>query len=206
MYTSRYFVDFTNQYFVSLVFSYWTSSLDLLQSLLTQNNIPSLRIDGRVSYEQRLRALETFRNDPDVSVLLMSIQTGSVGFVHTLLFSGIVANQEHRLNIAIANRVHIIEPQWNPSVEEQAIGRALRMGQTRTVTVIRYSMNKTVEEVRGLYQALDLRSAHRTNLPSQNIRNMQRRKRNLAKFTLDGADGDCGTLEVGTQTRQSLIC
>jgi hypothetical protein len=91
-------------------------------------------------------------------------------------------------------------------VEEQAIGRALRMGQTRTVTVIRYSMNKTVEEVRDLHQTLDLRSAHRTNLPSQNIRNMQRRKRNLAKFTLDGADGDSGTLEVGIWTQKSLIC
>lgn len=48
----------------------------------------------------------------------------------------------------MANRVHIIEPQWNPSVEEQAIGRALRMGQTRSVTIIRYSMKDTVEQVR----------------------------------------------------------
>jgi hypothetical protein len=194
---------------VSLVFSYWTSTLDLLQSLLTLNNIPSLRIDGRVSYAQRLRALETFRNDPQMSVLLMSIQTGSVGFVPTLQLlerSSFGANLEQRLNLAIANRVHIIEPQWNPSVEEQAIARALRMGQTRTVTVIRYSMKKTVEEVCNLHQAPALRSAHRTNLSSQNIQNMQRRKRNLAKFTLDGADGDSGTLGVGTLPRQPLIC
>jgi len=71
------------------------------------------------------------------------------------------------------------------------------MGQTRTVTVIRYSMNKTVEEVRDLHQTLDVRSAPRTNFISQNIRNMQRRKRNLAKFTLDGAEGESKTLEVG---------
>ncbi|KAG4435757.1 hypothetical protein IFR05_008771 [Cadophora sp. M221] len=141
----------------SLVFSYWTLTLDLLEGLLAQNNIRSVRIDGRVSYEQRLAALESFRNDPEVSVLLMSIQTGSVG-----------------LNLAVANRVHIIEPQWNPSVEEQAIARALRMGQTRTVTVIRYSMQATIE---------------------QNIQNMQRRKRSLAKFTLDGANSDSGSLE-----------
>ncbi|KAH7330240.1 SNF2 family N-terminal domain-containing protein [Rhexocercosporidium sp. MPI-PUGE-AT-0058] len=141
----------------SLVFSYWTLTLDLLETLLARNNIRSVRIDGRVGYEQRLAALESFRNDPEVSVLLMSIQTGSVG-----------------LNLALANRVHIIEPQWNPSVEEQAIARALRMGQTRTVTVIRYSMQATIE---------------------QNIQNMQRRKRSLAKFTLDGANSDSGSLE-----------
>ncbi len=56
------------------------------------------------------------------------------------------ADWEQRLNLAVANRVHIIEPQWNPSVEEQAIARALRMGQTRAVTVIRYSIKATVEE------------------------------------------------------------
>ena len=43
--------------------------------------------------------------------------------------------------------MHIIEPQWNPSVEAQAIARALRMGQTREVTVVRYVVEKTVEQV-----------------------------------------------------------
>ncbi len=44
--------------------------------------------------------------------------------------------------------MHIVEPQWNPSVEEQAVARALRMGQTREVTIVRYVMEKTVERVR----------------------------------------------------------
>jgi SNF2 family DNA or RNA helicase len=48
----------------------------------------------------------------------------------------------------VATQVHIIEPQWNPSVEEQAIARALRMGQTKSVKVFRYIMKNTVEEVR----------------------------------------------------------
>ena len=51
------------------------------------------------------------------------------------------------LNLTVANYVHIIEPQWNPSVEEQAIARAVRMGQTRTVTIIRYIVRNSVEEV-----------------------------------------------------------
>ena len=43
--------------------------------------------------------------------------------------------------------VHIVEPQWNPSIEAQAIGRALRMGQTRPVTVFKYITENSVEKV-----------------------------------------------------------
>lgn len=50
-------------------------------------------------------------------------------------------------NLSVANRVHIVEPQWNPAVESQAIARILRLGQTRAVTVVRYIMNKSVEQV-----------------------------------------------------------
>jgi SWI/SNF-related matrix-associated actin-dependent regulator of chromatin subfamily A3 len=53
----------------------------------------------------------------------------------------------YRLNLTVATRVHIQEPQWNPSVEKQAIGRVLRLGQNNQITIIRYIMNGTVEEV-----------------------------------------------------------
>ncbi|KAF2190710.1 hypothetical protein K469DRAFT_697943 [Zopfia rhizophila CBS 207.26] len=114
----------------SLVFSYWTSTLDLLEGLLQQRNIRFLRIDGRVTYNERLRILALFSENPDIAVLLMSIETGSVG-----------------LNLTVANYVHLVEPQWNPSVEEQAIARAVRIGQTGPVTVTRYIVKRTVEEV-----------------------------------------------------------
>lgn len=52
-----------------------------------------------------------------------------------------------RLNLSSANRIHIVEPQWNPTVEEQAIGRALRLGQKREVTIIRYVMDDSIEQV-----------------------------------------------------------
>lgn len=52
-----------------------------------------------------------------------------------------------RLTLTAADRVHIVEPQWNPSVEQQAIGRALRIGQTRKVTIVKYIVQDTVEEV-----------------------------------------------------------
>jgi hypothetical protein len=50
-------------------------------------------------------------------------------------------------NLSIASRIYLLEPQWNPSVESQAIGRIFRLGQERPVTVIRYIMDKTIEEV-----------------------------------------------------------
>lgn len=53
-----------------------------------------------------------------------------------------------RLNLATANRVFIVEPQWNPSVENQAVARALRLGQKQTVLVTRYVVEQTVEQVR----------------------------------------------------------
>jgi SWI/SNF-related matrix-associated actin-dependent regulator of chromatin subfamily A3 len=52
-----------------------------------------------------------------------------------------------RLNLSIANRIHILEPQWNPAVESQAIGRVLRLGQEKEVTIVRYITRNTVEEV-----------------------------------------------------------
>ena len=53
----------------------------------------------------------------------------------------------HRLNLTIASCVYILEPQWNPMVEYQAIARVLRLGQTRKVRVVRYIMKDTVEGV-----------------------------------------------------------
>jgi SWI/SNF-related matrix-associated actin-dependent regulator of chromatin subfamily A3 len=52
-------------------------------------------------------------------------------------------------NLSVASRVHILEPQWNPYVEDQAIGRVFRMGQTNHVCVVRYVMETSVEEVRS---------------------------------------------------------
>ncbi|KAI0549689.1 SNF2 family N-terminal domain-containing protein [Xylaria curta] len=131
----------------SIVFSYWTSTLDLISQLLGQAKVAYRQVDGRTSYAERSKALKTFREDPGVVVLLMSIGTGAMG-----------------LNLTAANKVHIVEPQWNPSVEEQAIARALRMGQTQEVTIIRYVVENTVE---------------------QNIINLQQKKKQLAKLTFD---------------------
>lgn len=127
-----------------IVFSYWTSTLDLLSKSLDNVGASHVQVDGRTGYTERSQRLRQFREDTSIFVLLMSIGTGAVG-----------------LNLTAANYVHIVEPQWNPSVEEQAIARALRMGQTREVTVLRYVVQRTVE---------------------QNITHLQKKKKSVAKF------------------------
>ncbi|RYP05096.1 hypothetical protein DL765_009941 [Monosporascus sp. GIB2] len=96
------------------------------------------------------------------------------------------------LNLTAANYVHLVEPQWNPSVEEQAIARAVRIGQTRPVTVTRYIVKKTVEEVCNYSAKFD---GSRVLTSLQNILRLQQKKSALAKFTLDNEEGESGKLE-----------
>jgi SNF2 family DNA or RNA helicase len=81
---------------------------------------------------QRRTMIQHFQQNPSINALLMTLGTGAVG-----------------LNLTVANRVHILEPQWNPSIEEQAIGRVTRLGQDKHVTIVRYVTEHTVEQVRG---------------------------------------------------------
>ncbi|KAI1736488.1 SNF2 family N-terminal domain-containing protein [Xylaria scruposa] len=131
-----------------IVFTSWRLTLDILQHLLSQQGIPCLRIDGQTTFPDRQSILTLFREDLTQNVLLLSIATGAVG-----------------LTLTVADRVHIVEPQWNPMVEEQAIGRALRIGQNRCVTVFKYITKSTVE---------------------QNIVSRQKRKSHLVSISLDG--------------------
>lgn len=66
---------------VSLVFSYWTTTLNLLQTMLEDRGIVLRRIDGSLGNGERLRVLNEFKNDPAISVLLITMQTGAVGLV-----------------------------------------------------------------------------------------------------------------------------
>jgi SWI/SNF-related matrix-associated actin-dependent regulator of chromatin subfamily A3 len=111
----------------SVVFSCWRKTLLLVECELTNNSIPSVRMDGTVSPRDRQRVIEAF-NGTTVPVMLMTTGTGSVG-----------------LSLPMANHVFILEPQWNPAVEKQAIGRVLRLGQERPVTVTRFIMRNTIE-------------------------------------------------------------
>ncbi|KAK7998320.1 hypothetical protein PG989_006360 [Apiospora arundinis] len=113
----------------SIVFSCWTKTLDLIQRCMRNNNIQPLRIDGNSPFSERRRVIQSFEEDPQAQVLLMTTGTGA-----------------HGLNLTAANRIFIFELQWNPSIERQAIARAIRIGQTRQVRVTRYLIEDTVEQ------------------------------------------------------------
>ncbi|KAH7333142.1 putative helicase [Rhexocercosporidium sp. MPI-PUGE-AT-0058] len=113
----------------SIVFSCWTNTLNLIQRHLQNDAIPFQRIDGGCSIARRQKILDEFSKTPMIPVLIMTTGTCAFG-----------------LNLTAANRVFIIEPQWNPSVENQAISRAIRMNQTDSVLVTRYMIRGTVEQ------------------------------------------------------------
>ncbi|KAK0761340.1 hypothetical protein N5P37_006289 [Trichoderma harzianum] len=119
----------------SLIFSCWTRTLQLLRKYLDRANIQYLDIDGNCSLKERKDKLEQFKTDKMKPVLIMTTGTGGFG-----------------LNITCANRIFIVELQWNPAVESQAIARAIRLGQEKNVQVTRYMIKDTVEEEMGSQQ------------------------------------------------------
>ncbi|KAK3699266.1 SWI/SNF and RSC complex subunit Ssr2 [Vermiconidia calcicola] len=113
----------------SVVFSGWTTYLDLIEYALEENNIGFVRLDGKMSVKARSQVLETFKTDHTANVLLVSIKAGGQG-----------------LNFTSASKVYMMEPQFNPGVEQQAIDRVHRLGQKRDVDIKHYIMRDTVEE------------------------------------------------------------
>lgn len=70
---------------------------------------------------------------------------------------GLIVIIQCRLNLAVASRIYLLGPQWSPSLEQQAFGRAQRLGQTEKVTIIRYIMKDTIEDVSDPeYMAVDI--------------------------------------------------
>lgn len=112
----------------SIVFSAWTTHLDLIEPHLQAAGIKFTRLDGTMNLKQRTNAINTFREDRSVHVILVSIYAGGLG-----------------LNLTAGSRVYVMEPQWNPQVEAQAVDRVHRLGQMREVHIIRYIMKDSFE-------------------------------------------------------------
>ena len=113
-----------------LVFSQWTSLLDLLEVPIDKENWSYRRYDGSMNAKMRGDAVDDFRDTKkDVRIMLVSLKAGNAG-----------------LNLNSASRVIILDPFWNPYIEEQAIDRAHRIGQTRPVQVHRMLIENTVED------------------------------------------------------------
>jgi len=110
-----------------LVFSQFVRMLDLIGQALQARNIPYACLTG--STRNRGQAVSQFRNDHDLRVFLISLKAGGTG-----------------LNLTEADYVYIVDPWWNPAVENQAIDRCYRIGQHKNVMAIRLICPDTVEE------------------------------------------------------------
>ncbi|KAK8016249.1 SNF2 family N-terminal domain-containing protein [Apiospora rasikravindrae] len=114
----------------TIVFSQWTLLLDLLEVPLKQDlHLRFRRYDGGMSAKQRDEAVQQFREDPNVKVMLTSLKAGNAG-----------------LNLVCASRVIILDPFWNPFIEKQAVDRTYRIGQRKPVEVHRILIKDTVED------------------------------------------------------------
>ncbi|SZE99832.1 unnamed protein product [Blumeria hordei] len=131
-----------------IVFSQFTSMLNLIEPFFHANDLVFSRYDGSMRNDLREASLAKLRNDKKCRILLCSLKCGSLG-----------------LNLTAATRVVILEPFWNPFVEEQAIDRVHRLTQKTDVIIYKITISKTVEE---------------------RILELQDKKRALANDTIEG--------------------
>ncbi len=110
-----------------LVFSQFVTMLDLVRDNLDKRNISYTYLSGQT--KDREAVVNEFQNNPEVRVFLISLKAGGMG-----------------LNLTQADYVYIIDPWWNPAVENQAIDRAYRIGQQKNVMAIRLICPDTIEE------------------------------------------------------------
>ena len=111
-----------------LIFSQFTSFLELVRKKLDERHEPYLYLDGNVSLKQREMLVKRFQNG-ECPLFLISLKAGGLG-----------------LNLTGANYVIHLDPWWNPAIEQQATDRAYRIGQERNVTVYRLIAQHTIEE------------------------------------------------------------
>lgn len=110
-----------------LIFSQFVKHLDIVRELLGSKNIEFAYLDG--SSMDRKDQVEKFNKDPNLKIFLISIKAGGLG-----------------LNLTQADYVFILDPWWNPAVEQQAIDRAHRIGQKKKVFTYKFITRNTVEE------------------------------------------------------------
>ena len=143
----------------ALVFSQWTSLLDLTEPHLREAGIRHVRLDG--STRDRAGVVRSFQEEEETALMLVSLKAGGTG-----------------LNLTAADHIFLLDPWWNPAVEDQAADRAHRIGQARPVMVYRLVASDTVEE---------------------RILELQKRKRGIAEVAV----GEAG--RAAALTREDLL-
>ena len=113
----------------ALIFSQFLGMLALIREKLTELGVKFEYFDGSTSAPDREKAIQAFQNDEETRVFLISLKAGGVG-----------------LNLTAADYVYIVDPWWNPAVEQQAIDRTHRIGQTKNIFAYRMICKDTIEE------------------------------------------------------------
>lgn len=113
----------------ALIFSQFLGMLALIKEKLTQLNVKFEYFDGSTPAPDREKAIQAFQNDEETRVFLISLKAGGVG-----------------LNLTAADYVYIVDPWWNPAVEQQAIDRTHRIGQTKNIFAYRMICKDTIED------------------------------------------------------------
>ena len=131
----------------ALVYSQWTGLLDLIEPGLAAAGLSFVRLDG--STRDRAAVVRRFQEEAELPLMLVSLKAGGTG-----------------LNLTAADDVFLLDPWWNPAVEDQAADRAHRIGRERAVMIYRLVAIDTVEE---------------------RILELQERKRELAGLVLEGS-------------------
>jgi len=113
----------------TLLFSQFTTVLDILEVVLANINVTFSRIDGAVNVAERQDLIDQFAHDESIQVFMLSTKAGGTG-----------------INLACANKVVIFDSSFNPHDDIQAENRAHRIGQKREVEIIRLITRGTIEE------------------------------------------------------------
>jgi SNF2 family DNA or RNA helicase len=113
-----------------ILFSQWTTCLDLLEIMFDASNIKYCRFDGSINgIEERREAVSEFSAKKDLQVMLTSLGAGGEG-----------------IDLTCATVVILMEPYWNHAIEKQAVDRIHRLGQTKPVKVFKLHLKNSVEE------------------------------------------------------------
>ena len=112
-----------------VLFSQFTSMLDIIETWTTKEGLPIERIDGSITGKKRMEAVDRFQTKEGPCLFLISLKAGGVG-----------------LNLTAADYVIHVDPWWNPAIEAQATDRVHRMGQKNKVIVYKFICEGTIEE------------------------------------------------------------
>ncbi len=150
----------------ALIFSQFLGMLALIRRELDKAGIPYAYFDGSTRTAEREKAIKQFQEEEECRVFLISLKAGGIG-----------------LNLTAADYVYIVDPWWNPAVEQQAIDRTHRIGQTKSIFAYRLICQDTIEE--KMLQLQERKRSLAAELVSDDLQMMKRLTREDLAFLLD---------------------